>query len=40
MRDRTASLLQILFHTGLPMLLVLILLVGNALLSQGSALMR
>jgi hypothetical protein len=40
MRDRVSVLLPIVFHISLPMLLVLILLVGNAVLSQGSAFIR
>jgi hypothetical protein len=40
MRDRVSGLLHIVFHAGLPILLVLILLVGNALLSDHSGLIR
>jgi hypothetical protein len=40
MRDRLNNLLQVLFHTGLPLFLVLLLLLLNALLSQSGALVR
>jgi len=40
MRDRLTDLLQVLFHTGLPLFLVLVLLLLNALLSQSGALVR
>jgi hypothetical protein len=40
MRNHVPGLLHILFHSGLPILLVLILLVGNAVLSDASGLMR
>jgi len=40
MSHRVASLMHLVFHTGLPILLVLILLVGNALLSDNSGLMH
>jgi hypothetical protein len=40
MRARVNSLLQVVFHTGLPLFLVAMLLILNALLSQSGALVR
>jgi len=40
MRDHLNNLLQLVFHTGLPLLLVVVLLILNALLSQSGALVR
>lgn len=40
MRARVHNLLQILFHTGLPLFLVALLMLMNALLSQSGALLR
>ena len=40
MRDRLNNLLQAVFHTGLPLFLVVLLLILNALLSQSGALVR
>ena len=40
MRDRVNTFLQVLFHTGLPLFLVVVLMVLNALLSQSGALLR
>ena len=40
MHDRVSGLLYIVFHSGLPIVLVLILLVGNALLSDASGLIH
>jgi type III secretory pathway component EscU len=40
MRDRLNTLLQVLFHTGLPLFLVVVLMILNALLSQSGALLR
>ena len=34
MRDHLNNLLQLVFHTGLPLFLVVVLLILNALLSQ------
>lgn len=40
MRDHLNNLLQLVFHTGLPLFLVVVLLILNALLSQSGALVR
>ncbi len=40
MRDQLNNLLQLVFHTGLPLFLVVVLLILNALLSQSGALVR
>jgi len=40
MRDQLNHLLQLVFHTGLPLFLVVLLLVLNALLSQSGALVH
>lgn len=40
MRDHLSYLLQLVFHTGLPLFLVVLLLILNALLSQSGALVR
>ena len=40
MRDHLNSLVQLVFHTGLPIFLVVLLLILNALLSQSGALVR
>jgi hypothetical protein len=40
MRARLNNLLQVVFHTGLPLFLVAVLLILNALLSQSGALLR
>ena len=40
MRDHLNNLLQLVFHTGLPLFLVVLLLILNALLSQSGALVR
>jgi hypothetical protein len=40
MRARLDNLLQVVFHTGLPLFLVAVLLLLNALLSQSGTLVR
>lgn len=40
MRDHLTNLLQVVFHTGLPLFLVVVLMLLNALLSQSGALVR
>jgi hypothetical protein len=40
MSDRVSSAIHLVFHTALPILLVLVLLVGNALFSARSGLMH
>ena len=40
MRDHLNHLLQLVFHTGLPLFLVVVLMILNTLLSQSGALLR